>query len=126
PGSDIGPLLDPLPVLPYRSQCLETFQGGARTVALVAVGSNLLMARRFAFLVEQQLAGCQRHDLLVKQTRLLRRSGTLLALQRVLVLGGTADAITLGNNFRSLDHRDVGRRRHLHHGFGTGAVAVLV
>src|SRR5690554_5810152 len=85
-GGDVLALLDPFTVLPYRRQALQAFQRGARAVALVAISGHLLMPGRFAFLVEQQLAGRQRHDFLGEQTGLLRRRSPLLALQRILVL----------------------------------------
>ncbi|MNM91164.1 hypothetical protein D3C81_1034570 [compost metagenome] len=53
-------------------------------------------------------------------------SGTQLALQRVLILGGATDAIAARDDLGGFNHRDVGTGHHLQHRFGLGAEAVLV
>ena len=117
---------NPLAIFPDRWKRLQAFQGGARAIALVAVGGNLFVTGRLAFLVEQQLAGCQRYDFIGKQTGLLGSCGALLALQRVGILLGATDAVTCSNNLGGFDHRNVGSRHDLQHCFGARAVSVLV
>ena len=48
-----------------------------------------------------------RHDLLIKPARFLRGMGTLLRLQRVVVLHLAADAIARRDGFGCFQHRHV-------------------
>src|SRR3546814_1497992 len=97
-----------------------------RTDTLFPYPTLFRSAARIAFLVEQLLAGRHRDDLVVEAAGLLRRRGALLALQRVLVLLRTRDAVAFGDQLGRLDHRDVRGRLLREHRLGDEAIAVLV
>ena len=125
-GGDVLALGDPLAVLPHRREGRQALEAGLGAVALVAGGGDLAMARRLTLVIEQQLPGGERHDLVVEAPGLLGRGGALLALQGVAVLGLAADAVAPGDQLGGLDHRDIGRGHRRLHRLGLGAIGVLV
>lgn len=84
------------------------------------------MARRLAILVEEQLIGLEGNDLRIEAPLALGRGGTLLAQQRIGILGLPRDPIAAGDQLSGLDHRDIGRRHHRLDRLGLGAIAILV
>ena len=90
-----------------RLQALQTFDGGARTVALVAIQSHFLLADFTGFLVLDQHLHGVRHDLVGELAAFLAGRNALLADQRVLVLRLTTDVVACSNDVGSLDHRHV-------------------
>ena len=104
-GSDVLAFLDLLAALEHRLQALERFQRRARTVALVAI-DKVVDDRLFAgLLVDLLHLGLHRDDLVLEDAGFLRVGDALLAAQRVFVLRFAGDAIALGHDFGSLEHR---------------------
>ena len=98
----------------HRLQGGQTFQGGARTVALVAIQHNFLIGDFAGFLVLNLHDGLERHDFVGELAALLTGSNALLAQQGVLVLRFTADVVALGYDVGSFDHGQVQLRLVLH------------
>ncbi len=105
---DMATFLDDEPVFEHGFERGEFFGGGIAAHALVMRQRDRFLAGLVPFLVEQRLADGDRDDLFSEPARGLRRARALLADRRELVLRLAADAITVGDDLGSLDHRHIG------------------
>src|SRR5208282_5045095 len=110
----------------YRRQREEPFQSGAGAVAFVAIKRDLLARALAGLLVIEALGNSGGDDLAVETSGLLRGEGSLLTLERILVLSFAGDLVALRDDLRGIDHRHVHRRRVLEDQWIALAVCVHV
>jgi hypothetical protein len=111
-----------------RGQSLQSLERGRGSVAFVLLQHDVLESDLAGLLVHDPLVGRQRHDLVIEAPGFLCGGRALLALQRVLVLGLAADAVTTRHDFGGVDHRHVDVFVHLEETrvFGAEQVHVFV
>mmetsp|Transcript_36202 Transcript_36202/g.116254 ORF Transcript_36202/g.116254 Transcript_36202/m.116254 type:complete len:313 (+) Transcript_36202:717-1655(+) len=98
---------------PDRRQRRQRLQGGARPVALVLDDGVRNLGHLARFLILEHHHRLHRHNLVVEQSRLLRRRRPLLRPKGILVLPGAGDAVALGHQVGRVDHGHPERRHRL-------------
>ena len=87
----------------------ETLQIGVWPIAFVALQRDGALGDLLGLLVLDLHQRCQRYDLRIEPPGLLGGRRALLALERILVLLGAADAVPPRDNIRGFDHRHIER-----------------